>query len=130
MNMKAEKTSFARFFREAEKGLTFHVESAILSFTEDLSSLMEAQGVSKSELARRLHCQPAFITKLLSGQNNFTIETMVRIAIALDAKVKIHLQGPGVESNWVDLSPIHTKTASQEAVAVSTGEGHDSARGC
>ena len=101
--MKTPKKSFAQILADAKAGLTYHVEGAIIEFTEEICRIMEVQGVSKVELAKRLECKPAFVTKLLSGQNNFTIETMVRVARALESEIKIHLQGPGVESHWEDV---------------------------
>lgn len=100
--MKPNHKSFARIFAKAKKSLTYHVEGAILEFTEEVCRIMEAQGVTKAELAKRLDCQPAFVTKLLSGQNNFTLETMVKVARALESEIKVHIQGPNVESHWVD----------------------------
>lgn len=103
--MKTNRKSFAQIFAEAKKNLTYHVEVTILEFTEEVCRTMEAQSVTKAELAKRLNCQPAFVTKLLSGQNNFTLETMVKVALALESEIKVHLQGPnlcqavGVEEN-------------------------------
>jgi transcriptional regulator with XRE-family HTH domain len=100
--MKTNHKSFAQIFAEARKNLAYHIEGAIMEFTEELCRIMEAQGVTKAELAKRLDCKPAFVTKLLSGQNNFTLETMVKLARALESEIKIHLQGPGMESFWKD----------------------------
>lgn len=104
--MKPNHKSFAQIFAEAHNNLTYHVEGAILEFTEETCRIMETQGVTKSELAKRLGCQPAYVTKLLSGQNNFTLETMVKVARVLESEIKIHLQGPGVESHWEDVENI------------------------
>jgi transcriptional regulator with XRE-family HTH domain len=47
---------------------------------------MENKGISKSELARILKCSPAYITKVLNGSANLTIETLSTIAFALGVK--------------------------------------------
>src|SRR5271165_4244440 len=104
--MKSNPKSFTQIFAEAQKHLAYPVEGAILEFTEELCRLMEKQGVTKTELARHLQCQPAYVTKLLSGQNNFTLETMVKVARALESEVKIHLQEPGFRSDWSDLQTV------------------------
>ena len=41
--------------------------------------MMEANGVSRGELARRLEVSPAYITKVLRGNVNFTLDSMVRL---------------------------------------------------
>ena len=55
----------------------------------ELVGLMEAQGVSRSELAKRMEVQPSRVTSMLSGGNNFTIETLVRAGRALGSDVEI-----------------------------------------
>lgn len=51
-------------------------ERLILEVTEAISRLMEAGRISKAQLAARLGSSQPFITKLLSGSNNFTLRTM------------------------------------------------------
>lgn len=55
----------------------------------ELVGLMEAQGVSRSELAKRMEVQPSRVTSMLSGGNNFTVETLVRAGRALGSDVEI-----------------------------------------
>jgi plasmid maintenance system antidote protein VapI len=57
-----------------------------LMFVEDLLTLMKEQGISRTDLARRMQIQPSRVTSMLTGTNNFTIETMVRAARAVGAK--------------------------------------------
>jgi transcriptional regulator with XRE-family HTH domain len=78
-------------FDEAEKRVEFWEEDAIITFTEDVCVAMERAGVSRAVLARRLGTSPAYITKVLRGNTNFTIKTMVRLAVALDMEFCPHL---------------------------------------
>lgn len=79
---KLEETSEGRLLLEEER--------VLLDVTETVARLLEEQGISRSELARRIGKQPAFVTKLLRGDNNFTLRTLVRV---LDACGKtVHLQ--------------------------------------
>lgn len=72
----------------------------------ELIGLMEAQGVSRSELAKRMEVQPSRVTSMLSGGNNFTIVTLVRAGRALGSDVEIrfvpsredHGQAPRAET--------------------------------
>ena len=102
--MKPQTTTFAELFARARKLIAYKVEGAIIEFTEDLCKLMHIKGITKTQLAQRLGCKPAYITKLLSGQNNFTIETMVKTADAIGAEIRIHVQPAVVQSHWVDLT--------------------------
>ena len=69
-------------------------QTAILAFTEEMLRRMEEIKLTKTELARRLEVEPAFVSKLIGGENNFTIKTMVRIARALGSRVKFSLRPP------------------------------------
>jgi transcriptional regulator with XRE-family HTH domain len=53
-----------------------------------IADTLKAQGMSKSELAARVGKQPSEVTKWLSGTHNFTVDTLVEIAEALDIPVE------------------------------------------
>ncbi len=94
-------STFTEHFDRAKKRDSFWVESAILEFTEEVVVRMEHLGVSKTELAERLQRNPSFVTKLLRGDNNFTVATMVKLARQLDAELRIHLQPDGTVGEWL-----------------------------
>lgn len=100
---RSSPPDFREMFEWAQQSLTYHVEGAILEFTEDMVMQMEKQGVSRSELARRIDSSPAYITKILRGTTNFTLESMVKIARALNCTYRNHLEPEGCESQWIDV---------------------------
>lgn len=69
----------------------FLAEEAILDFTEKLVAKMQELKVSRAELAKRLDVSKPFITKLLNGNPNMTIKTMVAIAAMLDCKLNLDI---------------------------------------
>jgi len=81
-------------FDEAGQRVEFWEENAIISLTEDVCVAMERAGISRTELARRLGTSPVYITKALRGDVNFTIKTMVRLALALDMEFCTRLARP------------------------------------
>jgi len=97
-----EKRTAADYFRDAAQSLEFEVEGAKLEITEELLALMEEKGISRSELARRMGVAPARITSMLSGANNFTLETLIRAARAVSASLKLHLSPRQCETRWFD----------------------------
>ncbi|HVF60486.1 MAG TPA: helix-turn-helix transcriptional regulator [Thermoanaerobaculia bacterium] len=88
-------TTFPDLLKEAERHEDYWVAGAILAFTEDLTRAMEREGVSRAELARRLGATPAYVTKILRGNVNFTLATMVRLARALGAELHVQLSPRG-----------------------------------
>ena len=95
--------TFGELFSQAEERLDYFVEGAKNEFTEKIVARMRDLGISKSELAERLDAERSFVTRLLSGNNNFTIETMVRIARALDCGFRSHLEPDECDTVWVDI---------------------------
>jgi transcriptional regulator with XRE-family HTH domain len=94
--------SFEELFQRAEERPSYWVELGKLEFTEEMLVRMKERGISKSQLAASLGVKPAMVTRLVSGHNNFTIETMVRVARALDCEFRSHLQSTGRKSSWID----------------------------
>jgi transcriptional regulator with XRE-family HTH domain len=86
-----KKKSFKELIDEAKDRDTYWTASMILDFTEGLHKIMEANGVTRSDLARRLRVSPAYITKVLRGNVNFTVDSMVRLARAAGGEVSIHI---------------------------------------
>ena len=86
-----KKKSFKELFDQAKERDTYWVTSLILDFTEGLHKMMEANGVSRSELARRLEVSPAYITKVLRGNVNFTLDSMVRLVRAAGGEVSLQV---------------------------------------
>lgn len=90
--MKAK--TFPELFERAEEHDDYWLAGAILEFTEEVVREMDRQGISRTELARRLGSTPAYVTKILRGKVNFTLGTMVKLARALSSEVHVQLIGP------------------------------------
>lgn len=87
--MKAK--SFDQLHKEAKKKDAYWVADAIYSFTEEVNRIAEVEGISRAEIARRLGTSAAYVTKVFRGDANFTVESMVRLARAVGARVDIHV---------------------------------------
>ena len=83
--------SFRQLFEAAAQRPEYWEEGAILEFTEALYAAMEDQGVTRTELARRLGTSQAYITRVLSGNANFTLRTMSKLAFALGMQLDVAL---------------------------------------
>jgi transcriptional regulator with XRE-family HTH domain len=85
----------------------YRAEGASIEFTEKILAQMEAKGINRAALAKKIGANPAYITKILRGDTNFTLDTMVKIAHALDCEFRSHLQPDGAKTQWFG---VHTKT--------------------
>jgi transcriptional regulator with XRE-family HTH domain len=114
--MKNKKAKFKGFFERAKEKLDFWYEGATLEFTEDIVLQMEKNKINKSLLAEKLKVKPAYITKLLSGHNNYTLKTMVKVAFVLDCELRTHLQPKNVQGQWIEFlkeEPTVSKTEAE-----------------
>ncbi len=101
--MNAPGNKFAKFFADRKSRDSFWIEAAKMDFTEELCKRMEELGINRKELAGKLGCSPAAVTKMLRGQQNFTLESMVKLARVLDTELRFHLQPESVQRHWFDL---------------------------
>lgn len=90
----------------------YRAEGASIEFTNALVTRMREAGVSRSELARKIRANPAYISKILRGETNFTLDTMVKIATALACEFRCHLQPSGAKSQWLDVYSTRTRKTS------------------
>ncbi len=113
----------AENFSKAAQTEDFDLEIAQVSFTEDMLCLMEERGITRSKLAEKLNIQPSRVTAMLSGAQNLTFASAVRVARALDAKFLTKLCPS--EKRWVQF-----EVANLENVSVFSGAriGHPSTR--
>lgn len=99
MNKLNPKERFAALFKQVEESPGYSLEGVKIEIAEQIYLAMEAQQVSQAELARRLGTSRAYVTKILQGNVNFTLQTLANLAQAL-------------ECDWrFNLSPKHLKAA-------------------
>jgi transcriptional regulator with XRE-family HTH domain len=104
--MNKTTQAFKKLFEEGRKRLSYFVQGAIIEFTEAVVTRMEELGVSKSNLAEKLKCKPSYVTKFLRGGTNFTLESMVKIALALDSEISIRLRPKLSAERWQEVHPM------------------------
>lgn len=86
--------SFEELYREAEKHDDYWEFGVVLRVLEELVARMESQQISRAELARRLGTSPAYVTKILRGNANFTLTSLVKLARAVGAELVVSFADP------------------------------------
>ena len=106
-----ENALFRELFDSARSSLPYKVEKAIIGFTEQIIGKMEALDLSRTDFAAKLESSPAYVTKLLRGGTNFTLESMVKVSDALNCELEIKLIPKLSNESWVPVIdkkfPIH-----------------------
>jgi transcriptional regulator with XRE-family HTH domain len=90
----------------------YRAEGASIEFTNAMLTRMRQVGISRSKLAAKIGVNPAYISKILRGDTNFSLETMVKIATALESDFRCHLQPTGTKSQWLDVYSTRTRKTS------------------
>jgi transcriptional regulator with XRE-family HTH domain len=94
--------SYRQMFEEAEGSVEYWLAGPVTDFTEDLCRLMKEKDITRAELARRIGSSRAYITKLLGGNANYTLTTMVKLAMAVGGAIHIHISDQGSVTRWHD----------------------------
>lgn len=83
---KAMNNDFQELVSQIKETETYDKEVVRDLVSSQIDYLMKKEDVSKAELAKRLGKSRAYITKILQGNANFTLDTLVQIARALGYK--------------------------------------------
>ncbi len=79
------------FLRDAKFRKGYEEELEKLRIVDALIRLRERRGLTQTQLARRIGVSQPFIAKLESGQtHNFSLETLIKLAVALDSELEVN----------------------------------------
>lgn len=95
---------FTDLLRQVEKKDDFWVESAKLSFVIELNRLLQNCEMTYADLARRIDRSSAYISKIMAGDTNFTIETLVKLSRAVDCRLDIKLHSENEKQDSLQFS--------------------------
>ncbi len=95
--------SFQALVQQARSSGELDVEGAKLDFAIALARQLERAGLSKAEFAKRFGVSKPLVTRILRGDSNLTIETMVRAALAAGARLHLHVAPAEQEVRWFQL---------------------------
>lgn len=96
---------YSRLLKKAVGSVEYWTQAAMRRFVLDINARMTAQELTRAELAKRLRASPAYVTKVMRGDVNFTLETMTRLALAVGGKLRIEVvdlevEAPAIPLRW------------------------------
>jgi len=83
---------FEKERKKIEKDYRYYLYKLINEVTDKIENLIESKGLSKKELAERLKVSKSTVSRILDGNRNMTLETLVKVAFALGYKPEINFQ--------------------------------------
>lgn len=96
------------WFDSLGHGYVGMAEEEKLNFAVYIDRLMKELGISRSELAEKIGSSPAYISKVLRGDKNLTIESMAKLAWHVGARLHICLSRKGTD--WKSFDVISSPT--------------------
>jgi transcriptional regulator with XRE-family HTH domain len=85
-------TKYDELMSDPEFRKMMAVETLVASASEEIARLMNAQKLTKADVARRLGKSRAWVTQLLNGSANMTVRTLAEVTFALGGEVKLQIQ--------------------------------------
>jgi transcriptional regulator with XRE-family HTH domain len=74
----------------ARKTFSYRLEKVLFEVAERVCLLMDEHNMARTELAKKMAVTPAYITKLLTGNPNLTIKSLLKLADAFEHDLSIH----------------------------------------
>ena len=65
--------------------------------------MMVEKNITKTDLAKKIGFSKAYITKVLRGEENFTVETMVKFSMALGCVIE-DIRFLNTQTDWATIS--------------------------
>ena len=104
--------SFQDLFKVAESSPDHWKRAANLGFVYAIDRLLFKMNKPRAYLASLTGIPESTISRNLNGKQNLTIATMVKMAEALDAAVRIHVEKKEIKGGWlpmVEMKPPKTE---------------------
>lgn len=80
------KQSLKQALAEAELTSEYCAESLALQVISEVWGVMEERGISQKDLANLVEKKPAFVSRVLSGPHNLTLQTIAEFLVALERR--------------------------------------------
>ena len=98
--MREKKIRFRKFQDDLQKEvgkskkfkLLFEIESAKLKLATKLTEMREAMGLTQAELAKKMRASQQLVSRIESGDDNITVETLIRFLYILGITLKIDVE--------------------------------------
>jgi len=87
-----QKPSFVRYeggfnfdaaLHDASKNAAYWQEGLLIEVARRITDEMEARNMTQADLAGKLGVKPAYISRVLRGHENLTLQTLAKIAFVL-----------------------------------------------
>ncbi|MCK9223748.1 MAG: helix-turn-helix domain-containing protein [Candidatus Muirbacterium halophilum] len=93
------KKWFENEVKNLENDCDFICEGYINEITDLICKKLYSKKWSQKKFANEMEVSEAYITKMLKGNNNFTLKTLAKISTVLDIKIKFDFMDKNIFAN-------------------------------
>lgn len=97
--------SYRALVKAAKDTDTYWIEGAKHDFAFAIYRQLKRHGITNATLAQKLNVTPPYISKMLRGDENLTIESMVKIARAANGKLHLEVADQSDGLRWFNVIP-------------------------
>lgn len=90
--MKNTEKWFGELLDSYKDDFEFRLEELVFELTEQISKKLKENKISRKRFAEKLKISPAAVSKILNGNPNFTIRTLLTMADALKTDLSIEFK--------------------------------------
>lgn len=105
------------WYRGLANDTEYLAEDAKIGFAVCVNRRLGQLGMSKAALAQKLGTSPAYVTKVLRGDANLTIKTMVELAHAVDGTLHLHIAPLQANVRWFEVFQAPTTDTTEQVKA-------------
>lgn len=90
--MKNTEKWFSELLDSCKDDFEFRLEEQIFELTEQIAKRLKDNKISRKQFAEKMGISPAAVSKVLNGNPNFTIRTLLTMADALRTELSIEFK--------------------------------------
>ncbi len=117
----SNKQQSLAWLKNAKHRNSYWIEKTKNDVAVKLEKLIKQSNLTKTQFAQRINASSAYVTKMLRGDANLTIETMVKASRALDCELHIHIAHKNHRVSWSERPPITPTSNSNNVFQLRAG---------
>jgi transcriptional regulator with XRE-family HTH domain len=90
--MKSTEKWFGELLDSCKDDFEFRLEEQVFELTEQIAKRLKDNKISRKQFAEKMGISPAAVSKVLNGNPNFTIRTLLTMADALKTELNIEFK--------------------------------------
>jgi len=99
--MKSTEKWFDELLDSCKDDFEFRLEALVFELTEQISKKLKDEKISRKQFAEKLEISPAAVSKVLNGNPNFTIRTLLTMADTLKTDLSIEFKDKATSASEV-----------------------------